>query len=304
MKRILEMVDKNFVPILLLIFLATLLAGVPQTFGVSDSAYNGKDRPYSGIYAPYRSYEIRSQIAGTVTEINFREGDILPARKRLLRLDSSLEESQLENFRALEKLLEREKRLLEDIIRIKKKNYLRYEKLFQKGQVSEQALENKRLELISAQDSQVKIEKEQRQIENSVASLEDHIRKASFAFDKDLYVSQLFVERFESVSPGSPIARLLDITRARIRLIVAPDLFKVLSSKLKSAKRIAVSIMAPDGRWFNTRAEVEHVKLDPAKDYLYSYSFDLVVEPVKALLWGEVVKVNLGPLMSKALHGE
>ncbi len=288
------------------IILFFITAVIMPTFLVKAADPNNGATPpeklfiYSGVYSPYRTYEIRSEISGRVERIWFREGDTLLAGHKLLNLNVSLEKKQLANYQALKKALKTEEALLQETIAIKDKDYKRYEKLFKAGQVSEQALDNKRLALIGAKDSLVKVQKEQIQIENSIAALSDHIRKASFSFDKDLYVSQLFVEQYEQVNPGSLLAKLLDVSKARITLVTPPDLFKMLEDKIKSEPFINVPIRITQDRWQSVKAKIEKVKFDPANDYLYSYSFDLVLAPLEQLLWGEVVMVDLGTIIDRA----
>lgn len=268
----------------------------------NNSGCYKKKFTYSGVYAPYRTYEIRSKIAGEVTNIWFREGNIIPAGSRFLTLDASLEQKQLANYQALKKTLNKEEVLLKNIVAIKNKDYERYKRLFKAGQVSEQALDNKKLALINAQDSLIKIQKEKIQVENSIAALSDHIKKASFAFDKDLYVSQLFVEQYEQVNPGSLLAKLLDISQARITLVTPPRVFKALEERIKSDSSVTIPVKISEDSWQPVEAKIEKVKLDPANDYLYSYSFDLVLSPLEHILWGEVVTVDLGTILNQAGH--
>ena len=255
---------------------------------------------YSGAYSPYRTYKISSEIAATVQNINFREGDIIPAGELLLELDASLEKKQLNNYVAFKKAILKEKALLAKSVAINKKNYDRFYNLYKNGQVSEQTLENKKLALITAQDALIRLQKEQIQIENSIATLKNTIRKARLKFDKDLYLSQLVVERFEYVTPGKMIAKLMDISKARITLVVPPDLFKILKPILHKKGIMKILVSSGQDQWIDADVSFEKVKLDTAEDYLYSYSFDIILDPLPNFLWGEVIKVDIGPLINQS----
>lgn len=247
----------------------------------------------SGVYSPYSVHLIKSEVAGTIEKINAKEGQILKKGIPIVNLDSRALKDQkkqlikiLAEFRQAEKILLKNKEL-------SKRKYKRYLRLKKKGHIEEQSVENVEKELHSAELSLIDNKRLQSEIKRNIIDLDDRIRKSAPAFPLDLYVAQNFKELFESVVPGESISRLLDISRAKIHIVLSPDCFLKIEHWLKGKQSIPFEIITEDGQHFTCTGKIEKLKLDPDNNYLYSYGFDLVFMPLHEILWGQVVNVQL-----------
>ncbi len=252
----------------------------------------------SGLYSPYHTLLIKSQVSGRIVKMNVDEGDLVPPGHVYWRIDCETLKSQAGQIRADLSLLVQDNKVLSQIISLRRKSLVRYETLYRRRRVSEQALDNVRLEYLSSRRALLANEEQQHQLSQNLIQLEDQIKKSEPKFAHTYYVSRLFHEKNEYVTVGEPVARLLDLSHARVRLVLAPSAFLRLRKWMTYCHKhlgdsISYYIRLEHGNWIQIHPHLERFKLDPADGYLYSYSVDLVFPPVHGWLWGQVVKVRL-----------
>ncbi len=269
---------------------ATLEAA--QTAGAEGQARPSPPSPlYSASYSPYRSYEILSEVAGRITAWGADEGEILPAGSPLLEIEHEALDIESEQLEKKLHLLLEEERNLRRILALKEKKLDRYRRLLKEGHLQPQAVEDVEVELLSFRMQLIQNRKQQADTERALAKVRDQLEKSMPSFDKPLYLSQRYKERFENVLPGQPVARLLDLSRARLHLVLPPEEFKLMEAG--AGAELSFSLITPEGRRLHLKGRIERLKVDRDNDYLYSYGLDLIIPPQKGLLWGEVVKVGL-----------
>ncbi len=247
----------------------------------------------SAAYSPYKVFEIKAETAGRILDISAKEGETLETGIPLLQIDCWAQEAQKKVLQETLDELTGEEDLLRQIVALRKKSLQRYLKLFKEHRVAEQALENVKQEWLTARRALFQNRQQQLQVRSSMITLEDQIQKARPTFPQPMYVSYLYVEPHEWVTLGEPVARLLDVSRAKLTLVLSPKVFRALASRLKNGDRIPFTLVCPDGTRIQLTGTVEKLKEDRSADYLYSYSLDLVFKPIEDLLWGEVVQVEL-----------
>jgi len=255
---------------------------------------NAKEIVLSGAYSPYSVHVIKAEVAGHIKRINAREGQILKEHTPIMEIDCAALEKQLGSLKDVLKALELEKDVLERNLQLSRKKFLRYLKLKKEGHIEQQLVEDMETQVNSSRMSLMENRRHQAETRRAIAQLEDQIKKSRPCFDRPLYVSQNFKEVYETVVPGEKLSRLLDISKAKIHLVLSLSCFKRLKEALKEGRTLNFSLVLPDGKEIRARGQVEKLKVDPDNSYLYSYGFDLVFAPIKGLLWGQVVRIRIG----------
>ncbi len=247
----------------------------------------------SGVYSPYRIHVIKAEVTGTIIKINAREGQMLPAGIPIMEIDCSALEKQLELLKDIVSALTEERKLLEKNLELVRKKYNRYLQLKKAGHIEQQLVEDMEAQVNAALMSMVDNRRQIAATKRSISEIQDRIKKSRPLFDRPLYVSQNFKELYESTVPGEKLSRLLDISKAKIHLVLSISCFKRLQKRLTREKTINFSILDKNGKAIQLKGKAERLKIDTDNHYLYSYGFDLVFSPLENLLWGQVVRVQL-----------
>ncbi len=247
----------------------------------------------SGVYSPYSVHLIKAEVSGHVVKINAREGQILNAGVPIMEIDCSSLEKELGSLEDVLNALISERKLLLQDLELARKKYERYLKLKKEGHIEQQLVEDIETQVISAERAVIGNRQSQAETKRAIAEIKDKIKKSRPRFDKPLYVSQNFKEVYETVVPGENLSRLLDVSRAKIHIILSLSCFKKLETSLRTHRPLAFSILLPGGEQIKASGRAEKLKVDPDNSYLYSYGFDLVFAPIKGLLWGQVVRIKI-----------
>ncbi|NPA94921.1 MAG: biotin/lipoyl-binding protein [Thermodesulfobacteria bacterium] len=260
-----------------------------------ESCENATSITLSGVYSPYSVHLIKAEVSGRINRINAREGEILAAGTPIMEIEHTALERQLHSLKGVLEALSHGQRVLEKNLELLKRKLRRYKKLKAAGHVEEQTVEDVEAQVNNAELALIENRQRQAETKRAIWELKDRIRKSIPSFQRPLYVSQNFKELYETVVPGENLSRLLDVSKAKIHLVLSLACFKVLETRLLRDKTINFSIILPGNRKIETTGKVERLKIDPDNRYLYSYGFDLVFQPVKGLLWGQVVQIRLQP---------
>ena len=247
----------------------------------------------SSSYSPYSVHLIRSETSGRIIRINCREGHILRAGTPLIEIDSHALRNQLQQLQAVLSSLRKSEKVLSLDLDLSRKKYQRYLALKKRGHIEEQAVENIEKEFHAAELSLIENRRQQADIRMNIIELKDRISKCAPSFSRDLYVAENFKELFETVVPGDKISRLLDVSMAKVHLVLSPRCFPLVKRALERERSFDFELVTEDGRAYFSQGRVEKLKIDRDNSYLYSYGLDLVFKPIPDILWGQVVKVRL-----------
>ncbi len=297
----------RFNPIIVALVLATSFVTLARSISLAqvEVVEKGLEQPQgcgnntviklSGVYAPYSVHLIKAEVSGRVNKVNAKEGQLLPAGTPIMEIEHTALTKELNSLEQVLEALAQERKVLLKNLELVKRKFGRYLKLKREGHVEEQIVEDVESQVNSAEMALIANKQKQAETKRAIWELKDKIKKSRPCFDKPLYVSQNFKELYETVVPGENLSRLLDVSKAKIHLVLSLSCFKVLEKTLSSGRKIHFSIILPDNRTIEIDGNVEKLKLDPDNSYLYSYGFDLIFQPIPGLLWGQVVRVELRP---------
>lgn len=287
--------------IFIILFFSFIEAALSKTtikFELSDNS--GQTNPtntivVSGSYQPYHSITLTTEVTGKIVKMNIDEGEIVPKGKTYWYIDCVSLKDQVEQIKDSLCLLKKEHKILLDILNLREKTLNRYKILYERHRIPEQTLNNIQLEYLASLNAVIANEQQQHQLILSLIKLKDNIKKSGPILNRSYYVSQLYHFTNEYVNVGEPIAKLLDISKARVKLILSPSSFIKLRNWIKDKVHLVCFIKKDQGsRWIRIKKfHFERVKIDPANGYLYSYSADIVFKPIPNFLWGQVIKVRL-----------
>ena len=295
---------KSFIFLILLIFIsflskkAVFSQEIPVKFNLSSNSSTITSNnviSVAGSYQPYHSIIIKSEVNGRIVKMNIDEGEIIPKGKVCWYIDCNSLKEQARQIEDSLDLLKKEHKILADILKLRKRTLHRYQILYKQHKIPEQTLENIQLEYLANLNNIIINEQQQHQLIQNLIKIKDLIKKSMPSFNQSYYVSELYHYTNEYVNIGEPIVKLLDISKARVRLILSPKSFIKLRDWIKSRKHLICFIKKDQGnKWLKIKDfRFERMKIDPATGYLYSYSVDLVFKPIPNWLWGQVVKVRL-----------
>jgi len=154
---------------------------------------------------PYESVTLKSAVSALVMDVDLdAEGSIVD-QKRVVYLDDRLDKINLKISK--EKLL-----TLRETLKRQESYFQRIDKL---KTASETQKDNAFYSFSSAKTQYL-------DLEYKIAQLEDSIEKKSIVLDH-MYLYEIMVRKGDYVSPGSPLARIVDASRAKLVLFLEPS---------------------------------------------------------------------------------
>jgi hypothetical protein len=154
---------------------------------------------------PYESVTLKSAVSALVMDVDLdAEGSIVD-QKRVVYLDDRLDKINLKLSK--EKLL-----TLRETLKRQESYFQRIDKL---KTASETQKDNAFYSFSSAKTQYL-------DLEYKIAQLEDSIEKKSIVLDH-MYLYEIMVRKGDYVSPGSPLARIVDASRAKLVLFLEPS---------------------------------------------------------------------------------
>lgn len=233
-----------------------------------------------GTVFPYRVSEVAAQRAGLVELFLAVEGSFFEKGSLLARLDRETTEIERNAARA---------RLGEAIALMEKakKDLDRTESLYKKETVPEKSYTDD-LYAYKSQNFRVKA------LEEEIARLDDLLEKTEILSPFAGYIAKEFTEVGQWVNTGSPICRLVEIGKVKIR-VDTPGRYVV---KLKQGARAQVTVDALPGKTFYGIVDSISPEGDQAAR---TFPVILVMDnPNDALLPGKLVRVALPTTEKKA----
>jgi HlyD family secretion protein len=177
---------------------------------------------------------LKSAVAGTIRQIDMKEGEKAPKGKQLVQIDADKVENQLRELEITGKEIEvnsqkisQKLRFLDSNIQYLRKQVQRFRRLKEKNAVPGEKLEAMELKLMEAETSQfdlkkslegldIRKEKIGNKREYLHLLLEDHAIHAPVSG----VVIEKFVSEGETVFPGTAIADILDISSLYVEIFI------------------------------------------------------------------------------------
>lgn len=163
--------------------------------------------PATGTVFPLHDVTVSAQTAGAITQILVEVGDRVKKGAALMQIDPELKELALQQAEA---------RLIEARAAFEKAktDFTRNKKLHETQDISDYIFENVRLQMESAKAAYLTAEA-------NVKMAKRQLRDARVESPVDGFIAARFVDLGSTVAPGAPIAKVVDISRVKIKIGVA-----------------------------------------------------------------------------------
>ena len=201
---------------------------------------------------PYESVTLKSAVSALVMDVDLDAEGSLVDQKRVIHLDDRLDKINLKTSK--ENLL-----ILHETLKRQEANFQRIDKL---KTVSTNQKDNAYYSFASAKTQYL-------DMQYKIAQLEDSIEKKSIVLHQ-MYLYEIMVRKGDYVTPGSPLARVVDASRAKLVLFLEPSeleqieqktvylndektdykvdkVWRVADEKFISSYRAEIYITAPEG---------------------------------------------------------
>jgi len=213
---------------------------------------------YMAKIEPYEKFTIYAQTSGQIVKLDKTDETNL-VNKTIIKLDDTLEQSQL-------KIYKNQLALYKEKLNILEKNYKKYIKIRGKSQSDK---DSKLTELI---DLRISIES----IQSNIKTTEDSIKKKTIKL-KNLYLKNFNVNQGDYVQTGAKLATAYDISKAKLVVYVSSE----DRQNIKNKKILL------DGK--NLQAKIEKIDKTVDETYLSAYKVTLILEDQE---FGKPVKVE------------
>lgn len=199
----------------------------------------------TGTVAPWHQADIGAEVQGRVVEVAADVGDWVEQGDLILRLDPELYDLAVEQAEA---------QLLgaEAAFRKAKRDYQRNQKLYETRDISKFALESSLLQMQTAQAAYLTAKA-------ALATARRQRRNADIAAPFSGWVARRFVDLGQTVAPGVPVARVVDITSVKVEVGLAEkDVVKVAKGQ-----RATLTVDAFPGQEFAGQVATIGPEADP-----------------------------------------
>ena len=182
---------------------------------------------------PYESVTLKSAVSGQVLEVDLDAEGTMVDGKRVIHLDDRLDKTNLEDTQQSVVLLEQMLGINEEIatslaetVKRQKGYYERISKLPTASKTQKDnaysAYASAKTQYLSTKEKIISLRKQLLDTRYKAAMLEDTIAKKSLVLKKK-YLYKLMVREGDFVSPGTPMARVDDASRAKLVLFLEPE---------------------------------------------------------------------------------
>ena len=211
---------------------------------------------------PYESVILKSAVSGLVLDVDLDAEGKMVEGKRVIYLDDVLDKINLTTSK--EKFL-----LLKETFERQEASFQRINKL---QTVSTTQKDNAFYSYSSAKTQYL-------DMEYKVAQLEDTIEKKSIVLHQ-MYLYEIMVRRGDYVAPGSPLAKVVDATKAKLVLFLEP-------SEIENVQKRMVYL---DDK--KTSYKVDKVWKVADEKFISSYRAEIYIDAPQAM-FSKLVKVEL-----------
>ena len=190
---------------------------------------------------PYESVVLKSAVSGLVLEADLDAEGTMVEEKRVIHLDDVMDKINLKDSQKSVELLEQMISINQDIAESLGKTVRRQEGYYQRiSKLSTASKTQKdsafgsytsaKTQYLSTREKIVSLEKQLIDMKYKVALLSDTIEKKSIILKKK-YLYKLMVRKGDFVNPGTPLADVQDISKAKLVLFLEPEELKDVRSK-------------------------------------------------------------------------
>ncbi len=239
---------------------------------------------------PYENVVLKSAVSGLVLEADLDAEGTLVDDSRVIHLDDILDQINLRDSRKSVQLLEQMISINQNIAGSLGKTVKRQEGYYQRisklSTASKTQKDNAfssytsaKTQYLSIREKIVSLEKQLLDMKYKVALLSDTIEKKSIVL-KNRYLYKLMVRKGDFVNPGTPLAEVQDISKAKLVLFLEPE-------ELKNVKNRTVYI---DGK--KTEYKVNKVWNIADAKFISSYRAEIYI-PAPKERFSKLLKVEL-----------
>jgi multidrug resistance efflux pump len=190
---------------------------------------------------PYESVTLKSAVNGLVLEVDMDAEGTMVDGKRIIHLDDKLDKVNLEDTKQSVTLLEQMLGIneevassLEETVKRQQGYYQRISKLPTTSKTQKDnaysAYASAKTQYLGTKEKIISLRKQLLDARYKVAMLNDTIEKKSIIPQKK-YLYKLMVREGDFVSPGTPLAKVNDASRAKLVLFLEPEELKHVKEK-------------------------------------------------------------------------
>lgn len=239
---------------------------------------------------PYESIVLKSAVSALVLNVNLALEGTLVKNKRIIYLDDTLDKVNLTASKKSLILLEEMHDINHDIAKGLRETAKRQEGYFKR--ISKLATASKtqkdnafnsftsaKTQYLGTREKIATLEKQMLDMEYKIAQLNESIANKSFVLDNK-YLYKLMVRQGDFVTPGTSLAQIEDISRAKLVLFLEPEELKGIEAK----------IVYINGE--KTDYRVDKVWRVADEKFISSYRAEIYIRKPEGL-FSELVKVEL-----------
>jgi len=239
---------------------------------------------------PYESVILKSSVSGSVTDVNLDFEGKTVISERVIHIDDKLDIVNLNDSKQNIILLKDMFKLNKDIastlnnsMQRQEEYYKRISKLSTASKTQKDnaysAFSAAKTQYLSTKEKIISLQKQILDMQFKVTQLEDTIVKKSVML-KDKYLYQLLVRVGDFVAPGTPLARVENIKRAKLVLFLEAEELEKLASK---------SIYF-DGN--KTEYKVDKVWKVTDEKFISSYRAEIII-PAPKDIFSKLIKIEI-----------
>ncbi len=239
---------------------------------------------------PYETVVLKSAVSGLVLEADLEAEGTHVNDRRVIHIDDVLDKENLKDSQSalllLERMLEINREIAESLDGTVKRQEGYYRRISRLTTASKTQKDNAysaytsaKTQYLTTKEKMVSLQKQIIDMKYRITQLEDMIQKKSIVlFDRYLY--KLMVRTGDYVNPGTPLAEVQDINKAKLVLFLEPE-------ELKGVKERTVYI---DGK--KTAYKVNKVWRVADEKFISSYRAEIYL-PAPEEKFSQLLKVEL-----------
>jgi hypothetical protein len=239
---------------------------------------------------PYDSVVLKSAVSAKVLEVSLEDEGQRVEAKRVIHLDDRLDKINLENSRKSIRFFEQMLTINQEIAKSLKGSMERQESYYKRISTLSTASKTQKdnayssytsvkTQYLGTKEKIVSLEKQIMDMRYKVSQLEDIIEKKSIFLTRK-YLYKLMVRSGDFVNPGTPLAEVQDIAKAKLVLFLDPE-------ELDGIERKTVYL---DNK--RTEYKVNKVWRVADEKYISSYRAEIYI-PAPETMFSKLMKVEL-----------
>lgn len=190
---------------------------------------------------PYESVILKSAVSALVVDVDLESEGAMVNNKRIISLDDALDQVNLktsqESILLLQKMLDINKDIEGSLSETATRQESYYQRINKLSTVSKTQKDNAYNSFASAKTQYLgtkekirSLEKQILDMQYKIAQLEDSIVKKSIVLD-DLYLYEIVVRKGDYVAPGSPLANVVNASKAKLVLFLESSELENIAQK-------------------------------------------------------------------------